>query len=485
MRYSEIKTLLEYDRSITAQNLGAKLSAAVSADNLFWRQVQNLPQQEQINAILEKLEEMDPTPQKKYVQWLAKQYINKQFRLEDAPRVNKILSYFIERDIIRDFKRRGLKLDINQYDYRTLRQEIVASAEGGIDQEQTPPDSTGQINYKNIKDMNVLYSGNLGQLIVPKTEAASCEIGAGTEWCTAWDDDNQFDNYNKDGPLYAWIEPNGTKYQFHFESSQFMDKNDDPLDSTQIKYFREQNPITAKLFKTKEKNILNNQDPSNTVKYAREVLGGRWPEAEPVIVKDGAAAYEYAQRVIKGRWPEAEPVIAKDAMTSQRYARLVIKGRWPEAEPVIIKDAKAAEEYALFVIKGRWPAAEPTIVKDAQAAQRYAQYVIKGRWPAAEPAIVKDAKAAADYARRTIKGKWPAAEPTIVKDADAAEEYAQFVINGRWPEAEPVIVKDAQAAQRYAQNVIKGRWPEAEPVIATDPYASLFYDQFVKKINSL
>jgi hypothetical protein len=39
--------------------------------------------------------------------------------------------------------------------------------------------------------------------------------------------------------------------------------------------------------------------------------------------------------VFKGRWPEAEPVIMRDPCEAMRYARDVIKGRWLEAEPVI------------------------------------------------------------------------------------------------------------------------------------------------------
>ena len=46
-------------------------------------------------------------------------------------------------------------------------------------------------------------------------------------------------------------------------------------------------------------------------------------------------AYMYARDVIKGRWPEAEPYIMKDAMISFYYAKRVIKGRWPEAEYII------------------------------------------------------------------------------------------------------------------------------------------------------
>jgi len=55
----------------------------------------------------------------------------------------------------------------------------------------------------------------------------ACDLGSGTSWCTATGNTKQwFDRYAKDGPLYIFIGPDGEKYQFHYESNQFMDKND-------------------------------------------------------------------------------------------------------------------------------------------------------------------------------------------------------------------------------------------------------------------
>ena len=69
--------------------------------------------------------------------------------------------------------------------------------------------------------------------------------------------------------------------------------------------------------------------------------------------KVSAWAHWYALNVIEGRWPEAESVIMQDPEWSYRYARDVIKGRWPEAESVIMKDPYQAYWYALDVINGR------------------------------------------------------------------------------------------------------------------------------------
>ena len=56
-------------------------------------------------------------------------------------------------------------------------------------------------------------------------------------------------------------------------------------------------------------------------------------------------AYRYARDVIEGRFEEAEPVIARDAYYAYYYARDVIKDRFHEAEPVIAQDAEYKDDY--------------------------------------------------------------------------------------------------------------------------------------------
>ena len=73
-----------------------------------------------------------------------------------------------------------------------------------------------------------------------------------------------------------------------------------------------------------------------------------------------------------------------------RYARYVVKGRWPEAEPYIMKNPKTAYRYALCVIKGRWLEAEPYIKKNPEQACHYAYYILEGRWPEAESYMQKN-----------------------------------------------------------------------------------------------
>jgi len=70
-------------------------------------------------------------------------------------------------------------------------------------------------------------------IVVPETEEAACYYGKGTQWCTAAKYHNRFDYYNRQGTLYILInkEDPSERYQFHFETNQFMDVMDRPIRS--------------------------------------------------------------------------------------------------------------------------------------------------------------------------------------------------------------------------------------------------------------
>lgn len=77
-----------------------------------------------------------------------------------------------------------------------------------------------------------VFENNEWLIVVPETEEAACYYGKGTQWCTAAMYHNRFDYYNRQGNLYVIINKQdpSEKFQFHFESSQFMDVMDRPID---------------------------------------------------------------------------------------------------------------------------------------------------------------------------------------------------------------------------------------------------------------
>ena len=104
-------------------------------------------------------------------------------------------------------------------------------------------------------------------------------------------------------------------------------------------------------------------DPHWLYLYTKNIIKGRWLEAEEYIKKSPARAYWYIKDVIKDRLEEAEETIKKDPYWAYWYARNIIKGRWGEAEEIIKKDSEHAYWYARYVIKDRWPEAEEYIKK--------------------------------------------------------------------------------------------------------------------------
>jgi len=439
--------LLEYDRQKEMTKAGQKLLSAIEHDALFKDETANLSDEEKLSLVFDKFDEIDPTPMNKFVPWLIREYSNGRMFMSDVPEMEHYLSLF--KTLAPRLKNSGVSVDLNQYKRHDLIQMLDNATETKTDKADSSIED--MLSEVDPNEMEILYKGPWGLLVRPKTEEASCILGHGTRWCTAATEyENQFNYYANAGyDLYIWRGKGGVA-QFSFGSMEFMDQDDKPLSKERLDYFRNENPITAKLFKREERRIL--KDPQLAYRYAEYVIQGRFKEAEPYIMKDLEMAYKYARDVIQGRFKEAEPYIMKDPEWAYRYAEYVIQGRFKEAEPYIMKDPKLAYWYALYIIKGRWKEAEKYIMKDPKWAYWYATYAIKGRWPEAEPIIAKDPQAAYTYAKHVIKGRWKEAEPHNKKDPEWAYDYAIGVIKGRWPEAEPIIAKDPEWAYDYARH---------------------------------
>ena len=406
MKISEL--LLEYRRDITQQKLAKELGIIANNEH-------TTPED-----VLVQVEAIDPTKNKQYVLWLVKQLVKKQFRLEDAHRVTELLKNFISVKNRLPLDQR----DIGRFDFYKLDDLIDKTMNVELEKDTATSNGTFPV----VPNSKVLYNGPLGQLAIPETEEASCELGRGTKWCTAAEKDNYFSEYNMHGPLFVWRDKSGEKYQFHFETHQFKDSKDRPIDGRVLQHFRTTHPVISKLFAKHETGLLKTRDPARLVTYAERGIKGRWPEAEPIILKDTYAAVGYAEDIIGGRWPEAEPVILQDVDAAVGYAEDIIGGRWPEAEPVILQDVDAAVDYATVVIGGRWPEAEDAISENPGAALRYALEVIQGRWPEVEDEIAANSDEIESYdlmlyASGCLHKRWPEVEARIKNDRESWMQY--------------------------------------------------------------
>jgi len=268
--------------------------------------------------------------------------------------------------------------------------------------------------------INVFESDEVKVLLI-RTKEASIKNGRGTHWCISYDgeDDedgggdehgvvgNQFYTYflsidliksNEPSIYFVISKTNDEKFSIlknkdgSYDYEEIRDKNNQKV---KLQYIISKYNLQKSIFKyvpitNQERLRATVEIPRLALAYAIDVIKGRWPEAEPCIMKDSDAAGAYALDVIKGRWREAEPYIMKNPEVALAYAKDVIKGRWPEAEPIIMKLLEIVPWYAKDVIKGRWREAEPYIMEDPRLAVGYAKDVIKGRWREAEPYIKKD-----------------------------------------------------------------------------------------------
>lgn len=113
----------------------------------------------------------------------------------------------------------------------------------------------------------------------------------------------------------------------------------------------------------------------------------RFKLGEHSILTSPTYAYRYAEEVIGGRWIEAERTIASDPFSSLAYATNVIGGRFIIGEDAIKKSPSASSDYVFSILRKRSSSFEASIKKSPSASYQYALTFIKGRFKEGEPAI--------------------------------------------------------------------------------------------------
>ncbi len=315
--------LLEYKRDKTAQNLGHKLVVRLRDDMSFIRIHQynqpeladyynskrrnaaNVPQDPTenpalvskiVNDALSGLEEIDPSPNKQYVQWLALRYLDGTFRLwEDAigGHIVEVLQQFHE---LKQRQQLPPELaDINRVKGRDKLGLFASDVRDLYDDFKKAKGEDEEKAQLAKGDANEVFSDGHVRVIVPEDKQAACYYGQGTQWCTAATQGaNYFGEYNHDGNLYILLptkpQYDGEKYQLHFASGQYMDETDTPQDlhsildgrfrdSGLLEFFRKKEPTVNNLIQFAPEGLLMDviQKINEYVKY--EVVGemvSRW-----------------------------------------------------------------------------------------------------------------------------------------------------------------------------------------------------------------
>ena len=163
---------------------------------------------------------------KGFFNWLYNLMKNNKLKEEDFYKVKEYLRLFNK--FINKIPKENR--DINSYKSLPDLYAVIQQFEGNDDAPTSKQDEQRQIKEKEVKKV---FEDDEWLIMVPTTERASCLIGKGTQWCTAADNNNMFDHYSEDGPLYVIVnKETNTKYQLHFESQQLMDETDRPISAT-------------------------------------------------------------------------------------------------------------------------------------------------------------------------------------------------------------------------------------------------------------
>jgi hypothetical protein len=167
------------------------------------------------------------TPKTAYITWLAKKVADGIIKVEDIYKYKKYFNIFDRR------KKEYLFVDINQYKTpEDLSQFINKSVEIANKESEDISQQKGVSKSDKYAEFKIGTVSGFDVYKLPKGRqdlyGVSCELGSGTEWCTATGKTRvHFNKYISDGPLFIFIKPGSDeKYQFSYETDSFMDKND-------------------------------------------------------------------------------------------------------------------------------------------------------------------------------------------------------------------------------------------------------------------
>jgi hypothetical protein len=199
----------------------------------------------------------------KYVQWLLKNYLTPKTERQPGDNgydkeVVQAKSTFMEdlykvTDDLKKFERFKGKLPAESRDINKLTPDSLYDAVKDFDLTLASTTKSERKSAEVHPGAKLMYDGDNWRVIEIKDKGivgkeAACFYGGNnqeTRWCTSAPGASWFDRYIKDGPLYVIFNPNDpdiapttglpkNRYQFHFPSNQFMDKDDRQQDLVQL-----------------------------------------------------------------------------------------------------------------------------------------------------------------------------------------------------------------------------------------------------------
>ena len=203
--------------------------------------------------IIDKVISIDPTKKKSYSQWLLSKWDNEQRTIIDGLKSGRIEKLFQH---MKEHK------DVQLQAYDTIEEplEAFAAEEDTVLTKSDKPTTIlmnrgwkEEVDSRLANDFDVVFNDDDWLIAVPNTYEADCKLGENMNWCTAGgrSDFNggrsYYDHYlnSSGGKYYVNFDLSKgesrlgkdypyTRYQFHFETKQFMDKDDESVELSEI-----------------------------------------------------------------------------------------------------------------------------------------------------------------------------------------------------------------------------------------------------------
>jgi hypothetical protein len=233
----------------------------LSGEEIYQKYYSKIPYDDFISIVLSDPQSVveDGKIQKmgKYVKLLISLFQKGGLQLEDTDKAKEYLEYVYQHRIPLDVGKIKELADL----YNVVKEYIVKDTK-----------SLDEILKILSKDeFKVLHNGEKWFIFQPLTEKASCYLGVNTEWCTTWgpyslnkkhkDRSNMFNRYSPQGPLFIMIDKQNhdNKYQFHFESGQYMDRDDKRINVSEFIIRRENKEIFDYFFPSFSREVSSDE----------------------------------------------------------------------------------------------------------------------------------------------------------------------------------------------------------------------------------
>ena len=173
----------------------------------------------------------------KYGKWLLNLYNKGKISEKDFGEIPNLLNQFTT------YRNRVQNKDLNSYKTLDDLAEILASVvddDSMLTQRQKvrflKNVKSGKVTSDKSDDYDIVLDTPRFVVYVPNTHEASMKLGKGTEWCTAHENPNWYNDYTENGHKLYIVRDKKTRecWQYSDKNGDFLDQNDDKFDIPEL-----------------------------------------------------------------------------------------------------------------------------------------------------------------------------------------------------------------------------------------------------------